>query len=114
MKAAQIRSYGDSEVVEINQSASSPNDPSEGKVLVSVKAAGVNPSDWKFREGFFKQMVPLQFPATLGIDFSGVIEKVGAGVASDLKQGNEVYDNLEDLQEVQAHLQKWLWQMQTR
>jgi alcohol dehydrogenase len=91
MKAAQIRSYGDSEVVEINQSASSPNDPSEGKVLVSVKAAGVNPSDWKFREGFFKQMVPLQFPATLGIDFSGVIEKVGAGVASDLKQGNEVY-----------------------
>jgi alcohol dehydrogenase len=91
MKAAQIKTYGDSEVVEINQSASSPNDPSEGKVLFSVKAAGVNPSDWKFREGFFKQMVPLQFPATLGIDFSGVIEKVGAGVASDLKQGNEVY-----------------------
>ena len=91
MKAAQIRSYGDSEVVEIKQSASSPNDPSEGKVLVSVKAAGVNPSDWKLREGFFKQMVPLQFPATLGMDFSGVIEKVGVGVASDLKQGDEVY-----------------------
>ncbi|HWS19683.1 MAG TPA: NADP-dependent oxidoreductase [Nitrososphaera sp.] len=91
MKSAQIKSYGDSEVVEINQSASSPNDPSEGKVLVSVKAAGVNPSDWKLREGFFKQMVPLQFPATLGMDFSGVIEKVGVGVASDLKQGDEVY-----------------------
>ena len=91
MKAAQIKTYGDSEVLEINPSAPSPNDPSEGKVLVSVRAAGVNPSDWKLREGFFKQMVPLQFPATLGIDFSGVIEKVGAGVASDLKQGNEVY-----------------------
>src|ERR687898_2044740 len=91
MKAAQIRSYGDREVVEINQSASSQNDPSEGKVLVSVKAAGVNPSDWKLREGFFKQMLPLQFPATLGMDFSGVIEKVGVGVASDLKQGDEVY-----------------------
>ena len=91
MKAAQISSYGDSEVVEINQSASSPNDPSEGKVLVSVKAAGVNPSDWKLREGFFKQMVSLQFPATLGMDFSGVIEKVGVGVDSDLKQGDEVY-----------------------
>ena len=91
MKAAKIRSYGDSEVVEINQSASSQNDPSEGKVMVSVKAAGVNPSDWKLREGFFKQMVPLQFPATLGMDFSGVIEKVGVGVASDLKQGDEVY-----------------------
>src|SRR5919107_3350370 len=91
MKSAQIKTYGDSEVVEINQTASSPNDAPEGKILVSVKAAGVNPSDWKFREGFFKQMVPLQFPATLGMDFSGVIEKVGVGVASDLKQGDEVY-----------------------
>src|SRR3712207_1756622 len=91
MKSAQIKKYGDSEVVEINQSASSLNDQSEGKVLLSVKAAGVNPSDWKLREGFFKQMVPLQFPATLGTDFSGVVEKVGVGVASDLKQDDEVY-----------------------
>jgi NADPH:quinone reductase-like Zn-dependent oxidoreductase len=61
-------------------------------VLVTVKAAGVNPVDWKVREGFFKQMAPLQFPATLGMDFSGVIEKVGEGVSSsDLKQGDEVY-----------------------
>jgi NADPH:quinone reductase-like Zn-dependent oxidoreductase len=37
-------------------------------------------------------MAPLQFPATLGMDFSGVIEKVGEGVSSsDLKQGDEVY-----------------------
>jgi alcohol dehydrogenase len=91
MKAAQIKTYGDSEVLEINPNAPSLNDPSEGMVLVTVKAAGVNPSDWKLREGFFKQMVPLQFPATLGSDFAGVIEKVGVGVASDLKQGDEVY-----------------------
>src|ERR671915_1070273 len=91
MKSAQIKTYGDSEVVEINPTAPSLNDPSEGMVLVCVKAAGVNPSDWKLREGFFKQMVPLQFPATLGMDFSGVVEKVGEGVASDLKQGEEVY-----------------------
>src|ERR687895_1933896 len=94
MKAALIRRYGDSEEVEINQSTPSLKDPSEGKVLVAVKAAGVNPADWKVREGFFKQMAPLQFPATLGMDFSGVIEKVGGGVSSstsDLKQGDEVY-----------------------
>jgi alcohol dehydrogenase len=96
MKAAQIKTYGDSEVVEINPNAPSLNDPSEAMVLVTVKAAGVNPSDWKVREGFFKQMVPLQFPATLGSDFSGVIEKVGDRVSSptsisDLKQGDEVY-----------------------
>ena len=91
MKAAQIRRYGDSEVVEINQSTPSLNDPSEGKVLVKIKGAGVNPADWKIREGFFKQMAPLQFPSTLGMDFSGVIEKVGEGVSPDLKQGDEVY-----------------------
>ena len=92
MKSAQIKTYGDSEVVEINQGAHSLNDPPEGKVLVTVKAAGVNPADWKVREGFFKQMAPIQFPAILGMDFSGVIEKVGGGVSSsDLKQGDEVY-----------------------
>jgi alcohol dehydrogenase len=91
MKSAQIKTYGDSEVLEINRSTPSINDPSEGMVLVTVKAAGVNPSDWKLREGFFKQMVPLQFPATLGMDFSGIIEKVGANTSSDLRQGDEVY-----------------------
>src|ERR671920_2524994 len=91
MKSAQIKTYGDSKVVEINPNAPTLNDPSESMVLVTAKAAGVNPSDWKLREGFFKQMAPLQFPATLGMDFSGVIEKVGEGVSSDFKQGDEVY-----------------------
>jgi alcohol dehydrogenase len=90
MKSAQIKGYGGSEVVKINQSTPSLNDPSAGKVLVNVKAAGVNPADWKIREGYFQQMMPLQFPSTLGMDFSGVIQKVGGGI-SDFKQGDEVY-----------------------
>jgi alcohol dehydrogenase len=62
--------------------------------LVRVKAAGVNPVGWKVREGFFKERVPLQFPATLGMDFSGVIEKVGGGgnaTSDKIKQDDEVY-----------------------
>jgi alcohol dehydrogenase len=90
MKSAQIKSYGGSEVVEINQSTPAPNDPSAGKVLVRIKAAGVNPADWKVREGYFQQMIPLQFPSTLGMDFSGIIEKVGKGV-SDFEYNDEVY-----------------------
>jgi alcohol dehydrogenase len=90
MKSAQIGRYGGSEVIEINQSTPAPSNPSAGKVLVIVKAAGVNPADWKIREGYFHQMVPLQFPSTLGMDFSGVIEKLGEGI-SDIKQGDEVY-----------------------
>jgi len=89
MKSAQIGRYGGLVVIEINQSNPAPSNPSAGKVLVIVKAAGVNPADWKIREGYFHQMVPLQFPSTLGMDFSGVIEKL-EGI-SDIKQGDEVY-----------------------
>ena len=90
MKSIQIKRYGGSEVVEINQNTPAPNDPSAGKVLVRIKAAGVNPADWKIREGYMQQMMPLQFPSTLGMDFSGIIEKVGEGV-SDFKSNDEVY-----------------------
>jgi alcohol dehydrogenase len=91
MKAAQMKGYGSSdEVIEINENAPAPNDPSAGKVLVKIKAAGINPVDWKIREGYMQQMMPLQFPSPLGMDFSGVIEKVGQGV-SEFRQGDEVY-----------------------
>jgi NADPH:quinone reductase-like Zn-dependent oxidoreductase len=91
MKSAQINKYGSSEVIEINQSTPEPI-ISSGKVLVIIKAAGVNPADWKIREGSLKQIIPLQFPSTLGMDFSGVIKQVGEGVSpSDFKQGDEVY-----------------------
>ena len=90
MKSAQITRYGNtSEVIEIRQT-STPN-LSAGKVLVEVKAAGINPIDWKIREGYMQQMIHLQFPSTLGMDFSGVIKQVGEDVSSDFKQGNEVY-----------------------
>jgi alcohol dehydrogenase len=91
MKAAQMKGYGSSdEVIEINENVPAPNDPSAGKVLVKIKVAGINPIDWKIREGYMQQMVPLQFPSPLGMDFSGIIEKVGQGV-SEFRQGDEVY-----------------------
>jgi len=85
MKAAQINKYGGSEVVEINKNAPKPA-VLPGQLLVEVYAAGVNPIDWKIREGY----IPLKFPATLGGDFSGVIAEVGEGV-SGFKKGLEVY-----------------------
>ncbi|MDP9286783.1 MAG: alcohol dehydrogenase catalytic domain-containing protein [Thermoproteota archaeon] len=91
MRSAQINKYGSSEVIEINQNTPEPT-LSSGKVLVSVKAAGVNHADWKIREGGLQQLISLQFPSTLGMDFSGVIKQVGQGVyPSDFKQGDEVY-----------------------
>jgi len=89
MKAAQINNYGGSEVVKINNNASKPS-VSLGRLLIEVHAAGVNPVDWKIREGYMKQMAPLQFPATLGGDFSGVVTEVGEGV-SGFEKGDEIY-----------------------
>jgi len=75
MKSAQINKYGSSEVIEINQNTPEPT-ISPGKVVVTIKAAGVNPVDWKIREGGMHQLIPLQFPSTLGMDFSGDIKQV--------------------------------------
>src|SRR5262245_35492947 len=90
MKSAQITNYGNTnDVIEIRQT-STPN-LSAGKVLIEVKAAGINPIDWKIREGYMQQMIHLQFPSTLGLDFSGVVKEVGEDVSSDFNQGDEVY-----------------------
>lgn len=90
MKSAQITRYGNtSEVIKINQT-NAPN-LSAGKVLVNVQVAGINPIDWKIREGYMQQMIHLQFPSTLGMDFSGIIKQVGEEISSDFKQGDKVY-----------------------
>jgi alcohol dehydrogenase len=91
MKSVQINRYGGSEVIEVSQSIPEPA-LSAGKVLVSVKAASVNPADWKIREGGLQQIIHLEFPSTLGMDFSGVIKQVGEGESnSEFNQGDEVY-----------------------
>lgn len=89
MKTAQISKYGHSEVVGIKQDSNKPA-VSANKVLVKVYAAGINPVDWKMREGYLQKISPLQFPATLGGDFSGIIVEVGENVTS-FKKGDEVY-----------------------
>jgi alcohol dehydrogenase len=91
MKSVQINRFGGSEVIEVSQSIPEPA-LSAGKVLVSVKAASVNPADWKIREGGLQQIIHLEFPSTLGMDFSGVIKQVGEGESnSEFNQGDEVY-----------------------
>lgn len=61
-----------------------------GSVLVRVKAAGVNPWDWKLRTGAYRQFMPAQFPNTPGIELAGVIEEIGPEVTG-LQKGQAVY-----------------------
>lgn len=90
MKAAQYNRYGGPEVIEINNNTSKPS-PSKGQVLVEVYAASVNPFDWKLRAGYMKAMIPLQFPVTIGGDFSGIVTQLGPSVDGEFKVGDEVY-----------------------
>ena len=88
MKAIRIHNYGGPEVLKY-EDAPRP-EPRADEVLIRVHGAGVNPIDWKVREGEMKEFWPHKFPLILGWDLSGVVEKVGARV-SRFKKGDEVY-----------------------
>src|SRR2546430_17035423 len=88
MKAIRIHNYGGPEV--LNYEDAPRPQPQAGEVLVRVHAAGVNPIDWKVREGHMKGFWPHKFPRILGWDLSGMVEELGRGV-SQFKIGDEVY-----------------------
>jgi NADPH:quinone reductase-like Zn-dependent oxidoreductase len=88
MQAVRVHDYGGPEAL-VYEQAPRPQ-PKAGEVLVKVRAAGVNPADWKMRGGAYKQFMPLQFPWTPGMEGAGTIEEVGADV-STFKPGQEVY-----------------------
>jgi NADPH:quinone reductase-like Zn-dependent oxidoreductase len=64
-----------------------------GEVLIRIRAAGVNPFDWKVAVGELKDQMKHRFPLILGFDAAGVIERVGADV-TELAEGDEVYGYL--------------------
>jgi NADPH:quinone reductase-like Zn-dependent oxidoreductase len=87
MKKIQYSRYGGPEELRIDEVA--PPDPRKGQLRVQVKAASVNPMDWKIRRGEMKALSGFRFPRGLGHDFAGVVEAVGPGV-SKFKAGDEV------------------------
>lgn len=89
MKAVQIDRYGDNQVIKVRENITKPK-VNVGQILIEVHAASINPVDWKIRSGHLQQLIPLTFPATLGMDFSGVIVEVANDV-THLKKGDEVF-----------------------
>ncbi|MFD9130271.1 NADP-dependent oxidoreductase [Kitasatospora sp. NPDC059571] len=63
-------------------------DPGPGQLLIAVRAAGVNPVDWKIRNGWLGTSAPL--PRVLGVEAAGVVQRVGAGVTGFVP-GDEVF-----------------------
>ncbi len=64
--------------------------PGEGEILIRLHAAGVNPMDWRARDGAYQQWWPAEFPVVLGFDGAGVVEQVGAGVSA-FRPGDAVF-----------------------
>jgi NADPH:quinone reductase-like Zn-dependent oxidoreductase len=80
MRALRIHAYGGPEVMRIDP-VPMPS-PSAGQVLVKVRAASINPIDWKIRRGMLASMIPITFPRTLGRDCAGEANgQLIAGVA---------------------------------
>lgn len=89
MKAAQLTRYGGKDAITINEDVPEPTLGAD-EVLVRVHAAGVNPFDYKVQSGTYQDYFPVTFPAILGGDVSGVVEKIGDDV-SGFTVGQEVY-----------------------
>lgn len=87
MKAISYARYGGPEVLEYGE----VDDPRVGpdSVLVKVRAAAVNPVDWKCREGHLDQVLAPVFPVIPGWDVSGVVVRPGAAVP-EFAAGDEV------------------------
>lgn len=84
MKAVRIHEFGGPEVLKY-EDIPEPQ-PGQGEIRIKVIAAGVNPVDWKMREGWMK--IPL--PITLGLDASGVVDALGKDVDS-FRPGERVF-----------------------
>jgi len=92
MKAVRIHQYGGNDTLSYEDAPLPKIDADD--ILVRVKAAGVNPVDWKISGGHLKGMIPHKLPLILGWDVSGVVEAVGENV-QNFKIGDEVYSRPE-------------------
>jgi NADPH:quinone reductase-like Zn-dependent oxidoreductase len=84
MKAVRFSRFGGPEVLELVD-LPDPH-PGPGQVRIAVRAAGVNPSDWKKRQGLMDE----ELPQTMGHEAAGVVDELGEGVG-DVAVGDRVF-----------------------
>lgn len=78
MQAAVMTRYGDASAMELREVPVPA--AGDGEVLVRVRAAGLNPIDYKVRQGAMRMVTRLDLPRIAGSELAGVVEEVGAGV----------------------------------
>ncbi len=88
MRAITYDHYGDDSVLRLTDQPVPKVGP--GEALVRVRAAGVNPVDWKLMAGGLDGLMDAYFPVIPGWDVAGVVEKVGIDTP-EFASGDEVY-----------------------
>ncbi|MFE7610598.1 NADP-dependent oxidoreductase [Streptomyces celluloflavus] len=78
MKRVSFAEFGGPDVLQLVDAEEPHAGP--GRIRIAVRAAGVNPVDWRIREGQFQKVRPIELPAGVGQDASGVVDEVGEGV----------------------------------
>lgn len=88
MRAITYSRFGGADVLELTEHPE-PH-PGPDSVVIRVRAASVNPVDWKIREGYLEGLIDVQFPVVPGWDVAGVVERTGLDTP-ELEVGDEVY-----------------------
>lgn len=88
MRKVSFAEFGGPDVLQLVD-AEEPH-PGPGEIRVAVRAAGVNPVDWRIREGQVLGAHPVELPSGVGIDAAGVVDEVGDGVTG-VEVGDRVF-----------------------
>jgi len=104
MRALQFSAYGGPEVLEWAEAPDPHAGP--GRIRIAVRAASVNPIDWKALSGMLSGGEPLAGTGYLGYDAAGVVDEVGDGV-SGVAVGDEVFGRGRNTQAEYAVLDAW-------
>src|SRR5919198_1969702 len=104
MRALQFRAYGGPEVLEWRDAPDRHAGP--GQVRIAVRAASVNPIDWKTTSGALSRGEPMVGTGYLGNDAAGVVDEVGEGVTG-IAVGDEVFGRGRNAQAEYALLDSW-------
>jgi NADPH:quinone reductase-like Zn-dependent oxidoreductase len=93
MKAVVIDGYGGSEKLTLRE-LPDPDPPGPGQILLKVRAAGVNPLDWKIRKGSMRLLMPAKFSLILGFDVAGEVLEIGPEVTR-FQPGDAVFGGVD-------------------
>ena len=86
MKAVQFSTFGNPYVLQIVDIAMPHVGPRQVRIRIRVRAAGINASDWKKRQGLLDPILP----QTMGYEAAGIVDEVGEGV-TNIKLGDSVF-----------------------